>query len=69
MVVVHSVVVGRETIRRVIPDQALDRLEAAGAISPELAATARDYLAGVDSGEVDYEGRSSYLVVSGSAWL
>lgn len=66
MVAAHSVVVGREAIRGVIPDQALDHLEASGAISPELAATAREYLARVDSGEVSYEGMTSYLVVSGS---
>lgn len=66
-VVAHSVVVGRGAIRGTIPDQALDHMEAAGMVSPELAATARAYLAGIDSGEQDFEGMLIYLVVSGSA--
>lgn len=65
-IVVHSVVVGREAIRATIPDQALDHLEAAGHVSSELAATARDYLARIDAGE-PFEGMDIALAVSGSA--
>ena len=65
-VVAHSVVVGREPIRGVIPDQALDHLQRAGLISPELANDARDYLARIDSGEQEYEGMEMALVVSGT---
>jgi ubiquinone/menaquinone biosynthesis C-methylase UbiE len=66
-VVAHSVIVGREPIRRTIPDQALDHLEASGFISAELATTARGYLAAVDAGELEFEGMVSLLVVSGAA--
>lgn len=66
-VVAHSVVVGREPVRRTIPDQALDHLEAGGFVSPELAAEARAYLASLDAGEQPFEGMVSYLVVSGAA--
>jgi ubiquinone/menaquinone biosynthesis C-methylase UbiE len=65
-VVAHSVVVGRAAIRGVIPDQALDYLEAAALISSELAAEARGYLARIDSGEQDFEGMEMALVISGS---
>lgn len=65
--VTHSVVVGREPIRQIIPDQALDHMEQAGLISPELAAQARDYLARIDAGEQPFEGMEVALVVSGSA--
>ena len=60
-------VVGREPVRRTIPDQALDHLEAGGFASPELAAEARAYLARLDAGEQHFEGMVSYLVVSGAA--
>ena len=66
VIVAHSVVVGRAPIRRVIPDQALDHLEAAGLVSRELAGEARSYLARIDSGEQDFEGMEAALVVSGS---
>ena len=66
-VIAHSVVVGREQIRRIIPDQAVDHLERAGLISAELAAEARDYLARTASGEEEFEGMNSFLVVSGTA--
>jgi len=66
-VVAHSVVVGRGPVRRTIPDQALDHLEAGGFASPELAAEARAYLARLDAGEQHVEGMVSYLVVSGAA--
>ncbi len=65
-VVVHSVVVGREPIRGVIPDQALGHLEHAGLISADLAADARAYLARIDTGEQEFEGLEAALVVSGS---
>lgn len=65
--VAHSVVVGREQIRKTIPDQALDHLEAGGFVTSELAATAREYLARLDSGEQSFDGMVTYLVVSGSA--
>ncbi|MGH3134203.1 MAG: class I SAM-dependent methyltransferase [Gaiellaceae bacterium] len=66
-VVAHSVVVGRRPIRQIIPDQALDHMEADGLVSPELAASARSYLERIDSGEQDFEGMVLYVVVSGSA--
>jgi SAM-dependent methyltransferase len=65
-VVAHSVVIGREPIRRVIPDQALDHLEGAGLLSHGLADQAREYLAGIDSGEQEFEGMETALVVSGA---
>ena len=65
-VVAHSVVVGRAAIRGVIPDQALDHLEGAGLVSSELADEARAYLARIDSGEQEFEGMETALVVSGS---
>lgn len=65
--VTHSVVVGREPIRAIIPDQALEHLEAGGLISDELAAEARAYLARIDSGEQPFEGLELAFVVSGSA--
>lgn len=64
--VAHSIVVGREPIRRIIPDQALGHMEQAGVISADLAGRARDYLARVDSGEQPFEGMEITLVVSGS---
>lgn len=66
-VVVHSALVGRETIRSTIPDQALDHLQAAGFVSSELAATARDYLTRIDAGDQDFDAMILYLVVSGSS--
>jgi hypothetical protein len=42
-------------------------MEATGLVSAELAATARDYLRRIDSGEQEFEGMLLYLVVSGSA--
>lgn len=65
-VITHSVLVGRDAIRRVIPIQALDHMEAVGVISPELAATARDYVARLDSGEKSFDGMYTFLVVSGT---
>jgi hypothetical protein len=65
--VTHSALVGRAPIRAIIPDQALDHLEAAGLISSELAATAREYLARIDAGEQPFEGMEMSLVVSGAA--
>ncbi len=66
-VVAHSVVVGREPIRGVIPDQAVDHLRGAGLISAELADEASSYLARIDSGEQEYEGMEMALIASGSA--
>lgn len=66
-VVAHSAVVGLAPIRSIIPDHALDYMEAAGVISAQLSRTARDYLARIDSGEEDLELMLGYFVVSGSA--
>lgn len=66
-IVAHSVVVGRPAIRRAIPDKALEHLERGGLISKELASEARSYLARIDSGEQEFEGMDTALVVSGSA--
>jgi len=66
VIVAHSVVVGRAPIRGVIPDQALVHLENAGLITSDLAAAARSYLAGIDSGEQEFEGMETAFVVSGS---
>lgn len=66
-VVSHSVVVGRAAIRGIIPDQAIDHLEAAGLVSRELAGEARSYLARIDSGEQHFEGMEAALIVSGAA--
>jgi SAM-dependent methyltransferase len=66
-VVVHSVLVGREAVRGIIPDQALDHLEQSGLVTTELAEEARGYLARMDSGDQEFEGMDIALVVSGSA--
>lgn len=66
-VVAHSVVAGREPVRRIVPDQALDYLEAVGLLSRETAEAGREFLARIDSGEQEFEGMLMFLVVSGSA--
>jgi ubiquinone/menaquinone biosynthesis C-methylase UbiE len=66
-VATHSAVAGRDAIRAVIPLHALDHMEATGALSPELAAHAREFTAEIDSGERAFDGLLCYLVVSGAA--
>jgi ubiquinone/menaquinone biosynthesis C-methylase UbiE len=66
VVVAHSVLVGRETIARVIPVQVLEGMEESGIVPPDLAATARDFFTRLDSADAANDAMMSFVVVSGS---